>query len=134
MTTDYSMFGLRSGEVPAANVWIGVEDVQRSGVATLGRGVARVMLPTGLRRLIVPDERTVAFTLTQDELLVVAWLTERPLRFGPGQYHVTDRGHRRTMRTVVRGRLAAITLGTDVGEFDLLIPEDALPALTAHAA
>lgn len=134
MTTDYSMFGLRPGEAPASAVWIGVEDTQHSGFAKLGRGIARLLLPTPLRRVFVPDERTVAFTLTDDELLVVAWLTDRPLRFGPGQYHVTDRGTRRTMRTVVRGRLAAITLGTDVGDFDLLFPERALAELTAHAA
>lgn len=134
MTTDYSFYGLRPGEVPASPVWIGIEDVHHSGVAKLGRLLARAVLPTPLRRAVVADERTVAFTFTDDGLLVVAWLTDRPLRFGPGQYHVTDSGLRRTMRTVVRGRLAAITLGTDVGDFHLLFPESGLAALTAHAA
>lgn len=133
-TTDFSMFGLRPGEQPISPVWIGVHDERRSGARKVLRGVVGFCLPTPLRRAVFGDERTVALCFTDDETLVVAWLTERPMRFGPGQYHLHDRNVRRRMPTVVRGRLAGVTMRSDAGEFHLLVPEEALGQLADHAA
>lgn len=136
MTEDMTRWGLEPGERPAGGFWPGVVDPQRSLLAKLGRLLGRIVLPGPIRNRVVRPDRTFLFAITDTDVLVVSGLTVTPLRVHPSDpvtFH--DRGERRSMRTVIAGRLASVELvAPGLPAHRLLVNEDAVPYLASWVA
>lgn len=131
MAPDYRELGLLPGEQPIETIWAGVIDPRRAGGSTVARAVGHVLLPAGLRRAVMPPDRSFLYTVTTTGVLVLSGVDVAPIRLDPGHYRLDDSGERRSMRTLVRGRLARVTLATaNYGTLHLFLQEDSLRYLS----